>query len=326
MRFSLLAGFVVPDSKAGFVKIRSGAGPTPFSRLMQFVVGVLFSQLIAVGLAFLVMCGLVASGIEPEQFVNEQPEFFQLTASLVIALAPVLAILCQLYGVYLAQLMGLLIGLTASTLLCVTRVQLDLPMAPAEWGVIPLSGALSFVAGLFIGGKLPVVEEFEFKPIDSWDRDARPSERELAGDVGRNWIRVLIGIFVGWAGWHGISGLLYMIFKSLIKNPTLLEASMMRVEVPLHAVGCLAAGMIAGSANRVGAVPGLIVGTVIFLMVQTFEPASTLDGTMLQAFLTIVPGWIGGMLGRRIFRPNLIFGNARHLPAPLATRSATSRG
>ncbi|MBY0586859.1 hypothetical protein K2X85_06765 [bacterium] len=325
MRFSLLAGFVAPDSGSGFVKIRLGNGPTVYSRIKQFVIGVLFSQMIAIGLAFLVLCGLVVTSNDPDTFATDNPELFQLTASLVIVLAPVLSTLCQLYGVYLAQLMGLLIGLAAASLLCVARVGLDLPMSPIEWGAVPLSAALSFIAGLFIGGKLPVIEEFHFKPIDSWDRNAKPSERELPGDVNKNWLRVLIGIFVGWASWHGISGLLYMIFHSLIKNQSLLEVALLRVEMPLHAVGCLAAGMIAGSSNRAGAVPGLIVGTVIFLMVQFFEPAATMDGTVIQGLLTVVPGWIGGMLGRRIFRPNLIFGNARHLPAPLATGSATGR-
>ncbi len=255
MRFSLLAGFVSTDTKSGFVKIRSGNGPTVMSRLSQFVVGVVFSILLAVGLSFLVFVGVAVASDNPDHFAQNHPVLFQICASLVIVLAPVLAVLCQQFGVYLAQLMGLLIGGVGSATLCLLKVYLGLSMTPADWMVVPVSAALSFVVGLFIGGKLPVVEEFEFKPIDAWDRDARPSERELPGDVNRNWFRVLIGIFIGWAGWHGVSGLLFMIFKPLIKNPTLLEASMMRVEVPLHAIGCLAAGMMAGSSNRVGAVP-----------------------------------------------------------------------
>jgi hypothetical protein len=322
MRFSLLAGFVSTDTKSGFVKIRSENGPTVMSRLTQFVLGVAFSILLSVGLSFLAFVAVALVTDEPDHFSQNHPAIFQVIASLVVTTAPILAVLFLQNGVYLAQLMGLLIGGVGAATLCCLRVYLGLPMTPADWLVVPMSAALSFVVGLFIGGKLPVVEEFEFKPIEAWDRDARPSERELPGDVNRNWFRVMLGIFIGWAGWHGVSGLLYMVFKPLIKNPTLLEASMMRVEIPLHAVGCLAAGMMAGSSNRVGAVPGLIVGTVIFMMVQVFEPAQTIDGIALHALLTIVPATFGGMLGRRIFRPNIIYGNARHLPAPLATRTS----
>ncbi len=322
MRFSLLAGFVSADTTSGFVKIRSANGPTVMSRLSQFIVGVVFSILLAVGLSFLVFVGVAIASDDPDRFSQNHPALFQMFASLVIVFAPVLAVLCLQYGVYLAQLMGLVIGGVGAATLCLLKVYLGMSMTPADWIVVPVSAAFSFVVGLLIAGKLPVVEEFEFKPINAWDRNARPSERELPGDVNRNWLRVLLGIFIGWAGWHGVSGLLYMIFKPLIKNPTLLEASMMRVEIPLHAVGCLAAGMMAGSANRVGAVPGMIVGTVIFAMVQIFEPAPTIDGVALHALLTIVPATIGGMLGRRIFRPNIIYGNARHLPAPLATRTS----
>jgi hypothetical protein len=325
MRFSLLAGFVATDTKSGFVKIRSGNAPTAWHRFTQWFVGVMFSLMVAVGLSFLVLVTLTFTVQDPDRFSQDHPLLFRLAASSVVVLAPVLAITCHLFRVYLAQLMGLLIGVSAAGLMMTARVLYDLPTAPIEWLAVPVAGILCFVVGLLIGGKLPVVEEFEFKPIDAWDRHARPSERELPGDVNRNWLRVLIGIFVGWAGWHGVSGFLYLFFQPLIKNPTLLEASMMRVEVPLHAVGCLAAGMVAGSSNRVGAVPGLIVGSVIFAMVQVFEPASTLDGTVLHGLLTMVPATLGGMLGRRIFRPNIIFGNARNLPAPLATGAKKDR-
>jgi hypothetical protein len=310
MRMSLLAGLEFEDDHSGVTRIKDGETSSLASRIQQVVLGTVAVNATAVGLAFLAVVGIALSPHSPETLSKDQPFIFHSIALGILILAPVIVVFLQLRDVYMAQFIGAAIGFLGTTIIAITRVYVGIPIAFYEWLAIPTSTALCFLVGLQRTGTPAVAEVFEFKPINSWDKKSRPSEKELTPASSKPLNQLLLGVLVGLVCWNGLGAVLAMLLRPLVRNPTLLQTSLARVEYPLQIVACFAAGMVAGASTRAGFAQGLFAGILLVIMRQMFDPSEGIEELIIQLVLIIAATSIGGVYGRKIFRPYRIFGNA----------------
>jgi hypothetical protein len=310
MRFSLLAGLPSTHNSKS-VKLKQGDEISHLQRVHKVVFGTIWSSVLAVGIGFLVLSVMTLLSVVPEELAEEQPTTVRLIAAGVALSACLLSVTMQCQRTPFAQFTGLAIGVLGSLTIVLARLAMGLPIVWYEWSVVPVVGALSFLLGLSMSRPPAPVEEFEYTPIDAWDRDSRPSEREIDPARSYRWNRLLIGMGVGLSMWDGLGQLLTLLLKPLIRNPSILEVAMARVEHPLHLVACVAAGIAAAAGTSFGFLQGLLVGFAVAAFRQVTYPASTPDELVISSVLAVIGAAIGGGVGSAIFRPYRVFGNAK---------------
>ena len=311
MRMSLLAGLKFEDDDSDTIKIKDGETPSLGMRIQQVLMGIVATNVTAVGLAFIALLVIALSPLTPETLAADHPFFFHLMAGGIMLAAPLLVVAIQLRDVYMAQFIAAIIGAAGTLIIAFTRLYVGIPITWYEWLIIPVATGLSFLVGLKIAGKPAVVEVFEFKPINSWDKKSKPTEKEIAPVSAKPLNQLILGVAVGLICWNGLGALLAMLLKPLLRNPALLQTSMSRVEYPLQIVACFAAGMVAGASTTAGFFQGFFAAIMLVVMRQLINPSESPEELIIEMTLIIIATSVGGLYGRRIFRPFRIYGNAR---------------
>lgn len=311
MRYSLLAGLDLPTDNSGVIRISNHQADSLSQRLGQVLLGIVWTNALAVGIAFLALLGLAFSSLQPETLAVDHPALFHTLAMGTALLAAIGMVLLQFRGVYLAQVAGGIAGFLGVAVMQSARLYLGIPLAWYEWFLVPVAGVASFAVGLSVAGRMEAEETFEFKPINSWDKNARPTEWVIAPPVSRPWNRLIAGVLVGLILWNGLGGILAMLLGPLLKNPTVLAVAMARVEWPLRFLACFAGGMTAASGTRSGFLQGFLAGIFLLGLQQAITPATSMEELVVLIFLVFLGSVLGGIFGRKIFRPYLLYGNAR---------------
>ena len=323
MRYSVLAGFE-GLAESSHITLRGTTVPNFTDRVGQVVLGVIWACTLAVGFSFLAMIGVTAAGYVPEELPAEHPEIFHTLSFWISILAPLAAVIFQFRGVYLAQIVAGMVGFLAPVILCLAKLRIEIPIAWYEWLVPFMSAGICFAFGLRIAGRIQQVEEFKFKPINSWDKNVVPTHRELNPPVMRRWNRLIAGSVIGIILLYGLPSMIGSCLSMLVNNPSIVNAALARVDVLLWFVALLAAGMIAGSGTSWGFSQGILAGIFVFGMQQSFTPAGSKELLIIEGVMAIVICGIGGTVGRHIFKPFRMFGNARGVKPIVLPRTARS--
>lgn len=311
MRYSLLAGVEVESDKTTF-RLSTG-GPTWNDRWNQVAYAVLWTMVVAAGLAFLALVAIAISPFEPASLAREHRPLFQTIAACVVLLATAIGVRSRLDGVYLAQLVAPLVAVLGATGVCAVRAFIGIPIDWYEWLVIPAAGVLAVPIGLRIGGTIEPDKQVELRPIDSWDRKAKAAEWEIHEPPGQRLQRLMTGWLVGLVLVYALPWLIRFVVGPFLRNPGLLDVVTLRAELLLFGVALASAGMWAGAGSQRGLVQGLLVGALVFGAEQFLTPGSNGHSVFVQGLLAVLLGGVGGVVGRRIFRPYRLFGSSQRI-------------
>lgn len=195
MTFTILGGVEIEEKKKSTVKVAGQGPPGLFQRIGQCLAGLIWAHILASMLVTAFVYILDSRGIKPEQ-IREQAGGMLGAATVVIpCIAIAGAASISLRGVYLAQQVGLVVGLLAGLAFVGEQYFFQLQPAWWQWPTIPVIGAvIGFVFGLRVAGKLEVVEDIEYQPIDSWDRDVKPKVLYVEPAAPEKWLRVIRAI------------------------------------------------------------------------------------------------------------------------------------
>lgn len=309
MAYSLLGNASKTNLAAPTVRIEGTGAPGALQRLGQWLAGLLWSQILVCFGAVTVMLLAAASG-GPEGKIQETRATLLGLSLLIVPLASIyLAVIVALRGVYLAQLVGVAVGGSAGLIVLGERIYFELAPAWYDWLFLPVLGAgIGFVAGLRVAGQLVVRAAFEYKPIDSWDRTARPSVRELDPRAQTRWNRLLFGLAVGIFASYVVPILVAYALKPLYGNEANTRSTLYRLQLPMEMAALLFAGIAAGSGTKSGAAQGFLAGAGIFALRALFSGVQV--DWPIDLTICLVSATIGGLLGRWIFRPTQLYGNA----------------
>lgn len=292
------------------VRVEQILPPGALQRLFQGATTVLFVHVLLAILLTIFILVLDGAGMEAQVLPARSPVVYRLAGLLLPLAATALAVALCLHKVYLAQLVGAVAGAVAAVLILFERQALGLDPILADWVVFPLaSGMVGFLAGLRVAGKLVVLPAFEYKPVDAWDRDAKPVVRELPPPPMRVWNRLALGFAVG----LGCSLFLESAFHFMLLpmygyNRHSVGAVLAQIELLTNGLSFLLAGVAAGSGTRSGAVQGLACGALLYGFLSYFYPPQTYSEGTLELAGYLGTTMVGGMIGRRILGPIKVYG------------------
>lgn len=301
-----------PASKTQKIRLEAVKPPSLARRVGQVAAGVLVVHCMAAFFAVSAIFVLDLMDAEPLALASKQPGLASGLATGIPLLAVILGVSLSLRGVYLAQLVGLAVGILSTVAILLERQFLGWAPTLADFAALPIAGAGSgFLAGFLVTGKLVELPEFEYKPIDSWDREAKPSYRELSPNVHLRWKKVFYGYIAGNLSASIIHWILRLILSPVFHhNPRSVDVAMERYAFPVQALSLLIAGFVAGSDTKTGTIQGIAVGLALSAsdLVRN-RPESTEAGLARMASVLVITA-IGGVIGRRLFHPYRVYGNA----------------
>lgn len=315
MSISLLQSANNKASASSTVKVNGSSNNEASQRVTQWLGGVLWVQILTCFGAITVMLLALSLGGKPGPIEENHPTLLAASFYIVPLASVLLGVMVSVRGVYLAQLVGAAIGFAGMLLIFGERLYFGFPPAWHEWIVLPVLGAaVGFGTGLRVCGRLIIREEFEYKPIDSWDRTAKPRVRELNPRLGVRWKRLTFGYLVGAIASFVIPYMLGIALRPIYRfNEANVRNTMKLAEIPIDVAVLFMAGVAAGSNTKSGATQGLLVGALIFAGRYLFGSMHTTDEVLVQLATCLIPAMIGGMVGRKIFRPTQIY----HSPGEL---------
>lgn len=291
------------------VKVKGSSNNETAQRVTQWLGGVLWVQILTCFGAVGVMLLALATGSEPGPIQETNPTLLAAAFYVVPLVSVFLGVLVSVRGVYLAQLVGAGIGLAGVLLIFAERMYFGLPPAWHDWIVMPVLGAaVGFGAGLRVCGRLIVQDDFEYKPIDAWDRTAKPRVRELNPRLGVRWKRLLFGYAVGISAGYLMPTILELFLRPLYRfNEANVQSMMTMMDIPLAVLAIFMAGVAAGSSTKSGLSQGLLVGAFIFAVRYLTGYITGAEEVLTQLAICLLPAMLGGIAGRKIFRPTQIY-------------------
>ena len=311
LRFSMLAGMKFRERKDEAAKAKVGEDELPgtFDRLYQAVGYLIASQtamIILLGAAifstpddevpkFQPLSGLIAS-------VNEvYPLMALIGAVLIPAFAAAAGVVFSLRGVYLAQQMGLVLGPIS--------VFISLSLVGALGGSThvlawlfspPLAGALAFIAGLRMAGyirdKDSESKTVQFKPIDSWEREAKPRFIDLRYARQGYHRKLSIGILAG-----GLTSYLFPFLLAAMSGASSNELAFARTVFGW--AGVCVAGAFAAAGTNAPILQGCLAGFLMYFVRHYAHIHIVNSETIFIAILHILAGFAGGHAGAGFFPP-----------------------
>jgi hypothetical protein len=246
----------------------------------------------------------------PVEFFDSQPHVTMVALFASPILATIIGVMVGLRGVYLAQIVAVFVGSVASAMTLLVRLQIKVLPSPEmyEWIAIPLVAAVAgFLSGLRVGGRLQFEKRMELRPVDDWDRSAKPRQVEVEPPASRRWWRLLFGIVAGVAVNLGLVNGIIQAVKLLFKgNVAIIERTEETVSSFTIYIALFVAGLVAGSRTRAGLAQGLLCGLASFGVWYFAFPVHEGDWPIL--LLTCIGMCtVGGVIGRFVFRPSRIF-------------------
>jgi MFS family permease len=309
MRFSLLAGLNIEDDSQT-IRLGDEGLPTWKDRVQQVASTVLLQFLLASALTAAAVV-FVATWLQQEESpIRERSHLLAALFGAAALLSTAVAVRWRLCGVFLAQIVGGTAGAMGCAVLYGAKAFLGVPVAWFEWLVVPACAAVGFWVGLRSAGAIAASEAIELKPIDAWDRKAKPTVIEIAPPASRRWRRLLFGAGVGLILVYALPFAAYLLFAPFLRNAGLWAVASTRAELLTTAAAFFGGGMLASSGTRSGAVQGLLAGLLSFWTVQVLTPWHGSDVVLLFGGFAAIFGALGGIVGRRIFGPYRVYGNA----------------
>lgn len=290
------------------VRTTTSNAPTITQRVGQCLAGVLWAHFVMAMLAL----GLVVANVSQAEKIpldQAHPTFFAVALFVIPLLGIVAGTMVATRAVYLAQLVGIAIGIVTSLAFLGERVAFGFSPQWFEWIVLPGLGAvLGFVAGLRVGGPLVLQPAVEYKPIDAWDREAQPKIQEMNPRISMRWSRLLYGIAVGLASSYGVRFLLAVLLRPLYRfNEANVQIVLSNLDLGVRGVALLLGGIVAGASTKSGKAQGFLTGLAIFLLRFYFTPPKTNQDLITDLALCLIVATIGGMIGRKVFHPTHIY-------------------
>jgi hypothetical protein len=321
MRFSLLAGMKFRERKAEAVRAKVGTDDRPgmIERFGQAARYLMMSQ----ATAFILLGAAVFATPDAEipkaqafskllETVVEVYPFWSLVGAIAIpVLAAGIGVVFGLRNVYLAQQMGVLLAPISAMITLGGASALGGPTPVLAWlAAPPLSAALAFLAGIRMTGFVRAKSEaetnaVEYKPIDSWDREAQPKMFDLRVAKQGHMKRLMIGIAAG-----AIASQLLPFVLTVFSGASPAEmGNALRI---FGWAGVCIAGLFAGAGTNAPVVQGAIAGLLMYAVrryahLNVFTPEA-----MFQLWLHAAVGVLGGFGGRFFFPPpQVVRGRAR---------------
>jgi MFS family permease len=311
LRFSMLAGMKFREQKAEAARTKIGDDdrPSTLERARLAVVYLLASQVAA----FILLGAAVFS--TPNDEVPKDQSFEQLlttigelypAATLVGAVAlPALAagvgVVFALRGVYLAQQMGLALGPVAALVSLAAFEALGGATPIPAWLFAPiLASGISFFAGLrmtgFIRASGDEAKTIEYKPIDSWDREAKAKYSVLRVARQGHYKKLTVGLTAG-----AVSSYLFPFLLSALSGATPGELRVANAVFGWTGV-CIAGGF-AAAGTSAPFLQGALAGVLMYFVRHYAHFHVITPESMFQAWLHVAAGIAGGVAGRTFFPP-----------------------
>jgi hypothetical protein len=311
LRFSMLAGMKFRERKdeAAKAKVGENERPGPFDRIYQgarFLIASQTAMIIVLGAAIFstpddqvpksqALAGMLAS-------VNEAYPFIALIGAIAIpALAAGAGVVFALRGVYLAQQMGLVLGPISAFISLSLVAALGGSTHVFAWLLSPpLAGFLAFLAGLrmtgFIREKESEAKTVQYKPIDSWEREAKPRFLDLRFARQGYHRKLSIGILAG-----GLTSYFFPFLLAAMSGATSHELAFARTVFGWG--GVCVAGAFAAAGTNAPILQGCLAGFLMYF-VRHYSHIHIVNPEMvLTANLHILAGFAGGHLGAAFFPP-----------------------
>lgn len=308
MRLTLLGDVEASPTQAARQSKMKGP-PDLRQRLWQWfycmVILHLFVYLLAIGTWF----GARYFRLDPRAFPQNHPSGFALVATLGTLTAIVFALFFGARRIYLAQMLGLLVGTTGAAAILVERFFFGLLPAWYEWIALPIVGGIvGFVTGLKVTGPLEFGEEIVYEPVDTWDRKTKPKSYEPEPTFATRRTRLFAGILVAWFLPWPLGQALRLVLAAHRLNFFYVDL-----------FGLFVGGVVAGSGTKSGMVQGFMTGLAFFGLMFVWDVlvGHRADSVQLMERLTsyLVVGVVGGLIGRRLLGPPRVYGSSGDLGA-----------
>jgi hypothetical protein len=312
LRFSVLAGMKFRERKAEAVKAKLGADdrPTAFDRLGQTAKYLLFSQAAAFILIGAAIFATPNDEVPKAQSLSKlietvaevYPGWIVGAAIVIPAFAAAVGVVFALRNVYLAQQMGLILAPISALTTLAWFVALGGPPVIIAWLVSPvLAAGLAFVAGLrmtgFIKERSPdETKSIEYKPVDSWERDAKPKFFILRIAERGRFGKLMWGLAAGGAATHLLPFLL-----AAMSGATAGEMSTARTAFAW--LGVVVAGAFAAAGTKAPFLQGMMAGFLMFFIRRYANLFVFTPETLVQLWVHAMVGVAGGFAGRYFFPP-----------------------
>ncbi|MFO0949417.1 MAG: TIGR04086 family membrane protein [Planctomycetota bacterium] len=291
------------------IRASSPSAPSWSQRVGQCLAGVLWAHFVILMLILGLTVAAITSADKPAPIQQSHPTLLSIAFFCIPLLGAAAGTMVATRMVYLAQLVGIAIGVVTSLAFLGERAAFGFAPAWFEWLILPPLGAvLGFISGLRVGGPLIVQQTVEYKPIDSWDREAQPNIKEMNPRVMMRWNRLLWGIGVGLASSYGIRFLLGMILRPLYRfNDANVQIVLTNADLGIRAAALLLGGIVAGASTKSGKAQGFLTGLAIFFLRFYFTPPRSNEDLLLDLAICLVAATIGGMIGRKVFHPTHVY-------------------
>lgn len=296
-----------------FERVSEVKPPGLSQRLSQCLIGVAGAHVALALLTAMIVISLPSLEMDARELPAQQPAIFAFLGVATPLLAIALSIATVSRGVYLAQLVGIGIGLATATLVLLERWAVGMPTPSTVLLALPALGpAVGFVVGLRVAGELTVLPAFEFKPIDAWDKKSRPKSYELDIKGATRWRKIVIAVVVGYIVQVAYRFALLVLLRPMYgHNSKYVVALLAGIDPFLEALVLAGAGMIAGAGTRHGVAQGLWCGVGLTVVNFLASRPDTLADGIVTALTIVIPAMVGGVIGRYVFRPTRVYCNVR---------------
>lgn len=311
LRFSMLAGMKFRERKSEAAKAKIGVDDRPgwFDRVKQGV-----SYFVTAQMAAFILLGSAVFSTPDDEVPKKQslsallgsvgevyPAMSAIGAIALPAVAAAAAVVFSLRGVYLAQQLGLFVGPVCAlgTLAAYSAMGGFTPIV--AWLFAPLlASVLSFVAGVRMTGYVRANDTekttIEYKPVDSWEREAKPRFVDLKGANKGNYRKLFIGIGAG-ATASFLLPMLLAVMSGAAPNEMLMARTV------FGWAGVVVAGAFAAAGTKAPIFQGSLAGIIMYLLRHYAHLYLITPEAMLQAVTHLGAGIAGGFAGRAFFPP-----------------------
>lgn len=310
MRFTLLGDYIKERKQAELAKEKDRVKPPGsterFGRwLLGFVTVHMIVYLLGGGALFV----LGAREMTVAEFHDQQPTLLIAALFGIPIVATFLGVTLSCHQVYLAQLVGFAIGLTAN--LAVLGERMFLPVKPnwQEWVATPVLGAVvGFLSGYRITGPMYKEEPQDLEKVDDeWKTAANPHIKQLDPGMTVRRQRLIAGAAIGLLFPFIFPPIMGFFLNILTGKPELVRAKMDQFRFGFDLFALFLAGMTAGSGTTRGVRQGVWVGLLLYAVFFFVSGARDWQVGLIKFLPSIFLAVIGGVLGQKVFPPTQIY-------------------
>lgn len=314
MRFTMLGDYLKERKQAEQAKIKEQRkAPGAKERFGRWLAGFVSVQLFAALLAGGGMMFLAAKEMSLDQAAAEYKTEMAVAALGIPIVATFLGVTLTCGQVYLAQLVGFAIGLTANLALLGERLFSPAPAGWQEWVATPVIGAIvGFLSGYRITGPMFKEEPQQVeKKDDEWRTAAPPAIRQLDPGMTVRRQRMIAGAIVGLLFPYVVPFILRVLMSAFTGRPEMVKNRMDSLEFLFLLLAMFVAGVTAGSSNTKGVRQGVWVGLAIYFTQFALSGGADWQTGLIRFLPSILVSMFGGYMGQKVFPPTQIYTGPR---------------